>query len=492
MSSFEGYSAVALHEELDQIEEATDLQLTQPHRLSSLILVTSEVLRKSALDEDFFQLDQKKTILEAAERCFSLVKPYHILLAINLNDFPYRMIIDAIKTTLALIEEHFSPWLVVNNLAREGERVTLGIATTEEITKFYVKLAIFNIKTYLKEAKFMLFKYKREHEEESEEEGERTFYDTFLLRFEIFHGRTELQKETCYKSIDPRFLEYEGSVHPSINSHFGEDINDERLFAVVEAEVFLDNHRQETEPRNSHFAFRQFTESFSIMINFCLNINKYSDIKNFSESDRVSQRILDCLDSFLSLIQKTSVLPMLVESDNVVAVRANLYNLKGALKWLIRQRTSSGVLAGKLKELEYASTCIIGLFLRQNSDFPETRERTVLYVPRESSFDQHLSRESIAARFDFHAYRNGGEFYFNTLMEADKLPEKSIKVWKAKFASVDNMDDILANTQQEMCPICLTSFQELLSSVVLAVVPDCDHVTCLPCMEQNAKTSPSM
>ena len=384
MSSFEGKSAEALHAELDHIEEATDLQLTQPHRLGSLILVTSEVLRKAALDEDFFQLDQKKTILEAAERCFSRVKPYHILLAINLNDFPYRRIIDVIKTTLALIEEHFSPRLVVNNLVTEGERISDGIPTTEEVTEFKVKLAIFNMKTYLKEVKFMLFKYKREQEEESEEEGKKTFYDTFLLRFD-FLERTQLEKEAYYKDFDPRFLEYEGNVLSSINPLFLKDINKESLLAAVQAaEDFLDSHRQETEPRNSHFAFRQFTESFSIIINFCLNINKYSDIKNFSESDRVSQKILDCLDSFLSLVQKTSVLPMLVESSNVLAVRANLYNLKGALKLLIRQRTSSGVLAGKLKELEYASTCIIGLFLRQNSDFPESGQRTEVHVPRES------------------------------------------------------------------------------------------------------------
>ena len=31
-------------------------------------------------------------------------------------------------------------------------------------------------------------------------------------------------------------------------------------------------------------------------------------------------------------------------------------------------------------------------------------------------------------------------------MQADQLPEKSIKDWKAKFASVDNIDDILANS----------------------------------------------
>ena len=99
--------------------------------------------------------------------------------------------------------------------------------------------------------------------------------------------------------------------------------------------------------------------------------------------------------------------------------------------------------------------------------------------------DEFSENEDFDDLFEYDIFRN------KCSLKADELPEESIAAWKTKFKQMKDMESILFNSPEDSCYVCYESLKEIISTGDLAVVPECNHILCLSCMEHCVTNSPN-
>ena len=212
-----------------------------------------------------------------------------------------------------------------------------------------------------------------------------------------------------------------------------------------------------------HIKFRSITR-------YLVRFTQLVNVKNFDRSKTLSKNILQNLDGFSYMLYSLPLVAIFNLSYLkwvVIYVKDIIY----AIYLVLRVKTNCNLLHGKLNKLKTVSYQLWHMCLKQLSSY----SRDVWY---------EFVLEIIPSGNSVKVY------------EANVITEESREFWNKKFGEMKSKKDVLKNWKEEECNVCYTKNADLLNEDLnlwyfpdIAVLPDCVHFFCIPCLTMIFKYS---
>ena len=261
----------------------------------------------------------------------------------------------------------------------------------------------------------------------------------------------------------------------SINCHMWHEEYSEFSLKVMAMEKFVEmayfwsRDHKDNFCEKDYYSVERLKELLIFITAYLLHFKMCYHVKEFDEQGELKEKITENIKSFSFILHS---LPLIKFLDPEIWIYEHFSSVKYAADLLLKGKNN----LSKLVEVKKLRTvCFQFQYMIVIQQFTTSRDY--------STYDEWPMTETHGiAKIE---------------VCADVMTtEKSNRVWKSKFEKIQSKDVILKKYNDDKCPICLEDFEDLLSNKTdsddLVVLPSCNHLFCLRCLEKVIATSGSM